>query len=207
MTGDLHSLQARRRAFRARRRAVAARNAQSGAVPSAVAADRRAGRARAHRGRDCGEALLGGAANSRGEDNRVRIAEIINSLDADRSRGRHEGALRQPAAGRAGRAHDAVLVQRSAAPHPARARAAVRQGVHRSRWCWRCAARRRISASPCCPRWRRARAAWSKANSPVRLRRRPPRRKRRARQIVKLVLVMAQRGEIELPNADDSEAA
>ena len=44
--GDLHSLQARRRAFRARGRAAAARAAQSGSVPAAVAADRRAGRAR-----------------------------------------------------------------------------------------------------------------------------------------------------------------
>ena len=51
---------------------------------------------------------------------------------------------------------------------------------------------------PCSPRWRRARAVWSKANSPTPLDAASGETEKARRQIVKLVLDMAQRGEIEL---------
>ena len=188
------------------RRTAAARECATRCWCVFFAADRlAAGRSRSSKGR-CAE-RCSAARRPRGDDNRARIAEIINNLDAQRGGRCHARARRSPSAGRA--ASCARCCSRSAISRVCRnARAPCCSTSSRpTSSCWRCAAPITISASPCSRRWLRARGVLSRASSPSPSGAPPIETEKARRQIVKLVLVMAQRGEIELPTSDEEEGA
>ena len=202
--GGVHSFAHRTGGHHARRRTAAARDSQRDAGASASPADRLAAGLEIIE-KALRRTLLGGV-SATGDDNRTRLAEIINNLGTPRGGRFHAHARRDPSAGRPvvrkmlfsfqdltrlsqrGRAllfdklsTDVVVLALRGTDHD------FREPV--------------LSAMAS----RSRRLVESELGQPSGA---PPIETEKARrQIVKLVLVMAQRGEIELPTSDEEEGA
>jgi flagellar motor switch protein FliG len=140
------------------------------------------------------ESLLGGAAAAQGEDNRARIAEIINNLDASDA----EDVMRSLAASKPQDARvvrtqrgRALLFDKLTTDVIVLALRGTETDFREPVLAAMASRSRRLVESELGNASSAAAADIEKAR----------------RQIVKLVLVMAQRGEIELPQADESAAA
>ena len=151
------------------------------------------------------DALLGGAGSDNGEENRVRIAEIINSLGPDEA----EEAMRALAATRPqdARVVRTMLFSFNDLPRLSqRARALLFDKVSTDIVVLALRGTENDFREPVLSAMasRSRRLVEGELANPSTS---PPQETEKARrQIVKLVLVMAQRGEIELPTADDGES-
>ena len=195
----LHSVAARIAADRAARRRAAARLAQRGAVPAdRAAADLAAGAGRAR------TQPARGAARRHDERLGRRGAHAHRRHHQrpgpGRRRRRDEGA-REPRGRRTprrcARCCSRSSICRGCRNAPARCCSTSCRPISS---CWRCAAPTRSSARRRCRRWRRARAGWSRANSPRLDDAKPADIAKARREVVKIVLAMAQKGELELPS-------